>query len=55
VYGHLAPGCLRAEVDRLAFGLPAPEVPAEAPVKVAAGDDLAPFAAPLLHGAGRDA
>ena len=40
VYGHLAPGYLRAEVDRLAFGLGdvAPvDVPGEAPSCVAAG------------------
>ncbi|HTS88825.1 MAG TPA: excisionase family DNA-binding protein [Gemmatimonadales bacterium] len=55
VYGHLAPGDLRAEVDRLAFGL-AEVAPAEEPVRVAAGADPVPFAAPLLHGgrAGND-
>ena len=46
VYGHLAPGYQRAEVDHLAFGLP--EVaPAEEPVRVVVVADPAPFAAPL--------
>ena len=49
VYGHLAPGYLRAEVDRLAFGLTV-IAPAEAPARVAIGAELAPFAAPLLRG-----
>jgi len=49
VYGHLAPGYLRAEVDRLAFGLAA-LAPGEVPIQVAVGSDLAPFATPLLHG-----
>ncbi len=48
VYGHLAPGYLRSEVDRLAFGLGS-VAPAEAPARVAAGADPAPFAARLLH------
>ncbi len=48
VYGHLAPGYLRAEVDRLALGL-ASVTPAEVPARVAAGAEATPFAASLLH------
>jgi hypothetical protein len=48
VYGHLAPGYLRAEVDRLALGLAA-VTPAEVPVRAAAGAEAVPFAASLLH------
>ena len=50
VYGHLAPGYLRAEVDRLVFGLPAPNMPAviELPGTSAVGADLGAFATRLL-------
>ena len=48
VYGHLAPGYLRAEVDRLALGL-TEAAPPELPQQVAAGAKAAPFAASLLH------
>jgi integrase len=47
VYGHLAPGYLRAEVDRLVFGPPSPksrQLGAGAPAAAEA-----PFAAPLLQ------
>ncbi len=40
VYGHLAPGHLRAEVDRLRFH--APEEPTEQPLEVAANAQLGP-------------
>ncbi len=40
VYGHLAPGYLRAEVNRLAFGLPAPALPVTVEVPVAVGGSL---------------
>jgi len=51
VYGHLAPGYLRAEVDRLGFGLAeaAPvEVPVEVLPRVAASAVSAPLATRLL-------
>jgi len=48
VYGHLAPGYLRAEVDRLVLGIAA-VTPAEVPARLAAGAEAAPLAAPLLH------
>ena len=48
VYGHLAPGYLRAEVDRLALGL-TEAAPPELPQQVAAGAKAAPFAASLLQ------
>jgi hypothetical protein len=47
VYGHLAPGYLRAEVDRLVFGPPSPnarQLGGRAPTAAEA-----PFAAPLLQ------
>jgi len=47
VYGHLAPGYLRAEVDRLAFGLPAPELPVEVPA-APAGAAASPLVTRLL-------
>jgi integrase len=50
VHGHLAPGYLRAEVDRLAFGL-ADLTPAGVPAQVAAGAKATPFAASLLQDA----
>jgi len=43
VYGHLAPGYLRAEVDRLSFGI-APSEPAKTQARVA---NLVPFVPPL--------
>ena len=49
VYGHLAPGYLRAEVDRLSFGI-APSEPAKPQARVA---NLVPFVPPLSpNGAG---
>jgi integrase len=39
VYGHLAPGYLKAEVDRLSFGMPVDAIPE--PLAVANGDRLA--------------
>jgi hypothetical protein len=54
VYGHLAPGYLRAEMNRLAFGWTAPEVSDQAQARAAAGAEPAPFAASLLQeGEGR--
>jgi hypothetical protein len=46
VYGHLAPGYLQAEADRLKLGI-SPEAPEEKPLALVA--NLTPFAAPLLH------
>jgi len=48
VYGHLSPGYLRAEVDRLAFGL-ADTAPAAVPNRAVAGAEATPFAASLLQ------
>jgi len=49
VYGHLAPGYLRAEVDRLSFGI-APSEPAKPQARVG---NLVPFVPPLSpNGAG---
>ena len=48
-YAALSPGFMRSEVERLRFGFPV-----EAPVRVAAGAEAGPFAAPLLHGEGGD-
>jgi integrase len=45
VYGHLAPGYLRAEVDRLSFGLP-PQV--DAPEKARQTANAGSFVTPLL-------
>ena len=50
VYGHLAPGYLRAEVDRLSF-LPAPE----SSDSLAAAPDSSPFAANLLTSSSKPA
>jgi hypothetical protein len=53
VYGHLTPGHLQAEVDRLQFGLVAPEaIPADEVVEqqIAANADSEPSAASLLQG-----
>jgi hypothetical protein len=50
-YAALSPGFMRSEVERLRFGFP---VPSEAPVRVAAGAEAGPFAAPLLQGEGGD-
>jgi len=52
VYGHLAPGYLQAEVDRLQFNPPAAEaVPADeiAEQRLAANAESDPFAAPVLQ------
>ena len=46
VYGHLAPGYLKAEVDRLSFG---PALPERQPAVVVAATSSAPFATPLLR------
>jgi integrase len=52
VYGHLAPGYLRAEVDRLAFGLGAPEDDEAEDTRQRA--IAGAFATPLLPDADRD-
>ncbi len=44
-YGHLEPGYLRRKIDRLRFGPPTSEEPAQ-PLAVA---NASPFAASLLH------
>jgi integrase len=52
VYGHLTPGYLQAEVDRLQFGLPIPDTVAADEVaeqKLAANAESDPFAAPVLQ------
>ena len=52
VYGHLTPGYLQAEVDRLQFGLPIPDAVAADEVaeqKRAANAESDPFAAPVLQ------
>jgi len=52
VYGHLTPGYLQAEVDRLQFGLPIPDAVAADEVaeqKLAANAEADPFAAPVLQ------
>jgi hypothetical protein len=49
VYGHLAPGYLRAEVDRFTFGVRPAPVPEPAPARTAS--NLAPFV-PSLSPAG---
>ncbi len=52
VYGHLTPGYLQAEVDRLQFGLPIPDAVAADEVaeqKLAANAETDPFAAPVLQ------
>jgi integrase len=52
VYGHLTPGYLQAEVDRLQFGLPIPEAVAADEVaeqRLAANAKTDPFAAPVLQ------
>jgi len=49
VYGHLAPGYLRAEVDRLSFGLPSQEA---APEKARQTANSGSFVTPLLPAAG---
>jgi len=51
VYGHLAPGYLRAEVDRLAFGL-AEAAPAAELQEAAAGAEGGPLVTRLLPEAG---
>ena len=48
-YAALSPGFMRSEVERLKFGFPV-----EATVRVAAGAEAGPFAAPLLQGEGAD-
>jgi integrase len=52
VYGHLAPGYLQSEVDRLQFGMSVPAaVPADeiAEQRLAAHAESDPFAAPVLQ------
>jgi integrase len=52
VYGHLTPGYLQAEVDRLQFGLAIPDAVAADEVaeqKLAANAGSDPFAAPVLQ------
>jgi integrase len=52
IYGHLAPGYLQAEVDRLHFGMTVPDaIPADeiAEQRLAANADSHPFAAPVLQ------
>jgi integrase len=52
IYGHLAPGYLQAEVDRLHFGMAVPDlIPADevAEQRLAANADSDPFAAPVLQ------
>jgi len=49
VYGHLAPGDLKAEIDRLAFGDRAAAVVPEVPAEVAASARAASVATPLLR------
>jgi integrase len=52
IYGHLAPGYLQSEVDRLQFGTRIPDaVPADevAEQKLAANAEADPFAAPVLQ------
>ena len=52
VYGHLTPGYLQAEVDRLQFGLPVPDAIAADEVaaqQLAANAESDPFAASLLQ------
>jgi integrase len=52
VYGHLAPGYLQSEVDRLQFGMSIPEaVPADEIAErcLAANAEADPFAAPVLQ------
>jgi integrase len=54
VYGHLTPGYLQAEVDRLQFGLAIPDAVAADEVaeqKLAANAEADPFAAPVLQSA----
>ena len=48
VYGHLAPGYLRDEVDRLRFNVPAPD-PKTLRQAANAPPVAAPFAAPVLQ------
>lgn len=60
VYGHLSPNYLRAEVDRLSFGLPAggaerqPSNPAAADLVAPEAQGAAPLAASLLQAPAND-
>ncbi len=53
VYGHLAPEYLRAEVDRLTFGPPAPQT--EPPKAAAQVENLGRFVPSLSRNAFRSA
>ncbi len=50
VYSHLAPEYLRAEVDRLAFGVRPAEVPVAPPLLMAVNTKTGPSGAPVVQG-----